>query len=90
MNPFQILLIACVFAGVFIAGMWLANATKEELNEGRKYFRILVKLCLLFLAVSAAYGLISGFSEEILIGIFSLSAMLIIALISFKIGKSRR
>jgi heme A synthase len=90
MNLMQIFLIVCVFAAVFVAGIWLANATKEELKDGRKYFRILMKICLLFIAVSAVCGIFSGFSNGILIVILTLAAVFLITLVSFLKSKSRR
>jgi len=86
----QIILVLCVFAAVFLAGIWLANATKEELKDGKKYFRVLIKICLLFIAVSAVYGIFSGFNESILIVILTLASVFLIALISFLKSKSRR
>lgn len=73
-----------MFIGVVIAGIWLARATRDELKDGRKWFRLVMKLCLLLLAAFFVYWMISGFSDEILIAVLGLVVLAVLSFISLK------
>ena len=79
----QLVLIVLVFVAVVLAGIWLAQVTKEELKGGRRYFRILMKLCLLFIGIFLVYWFVSG-SDEIFIAVLGLAALAVLSFISLK------
>ena len=55
MNPYIILVIIISLLGLPL-GLWLAKLTKEELKQGKRWFKLIILVCIIAIMVSLIYA----------------------------------